>query len=72
MDNDGTEFRSSSYFFEESDVSSGEWLGGPTTWITREDLHCVAADFFRDNERLVQAAFDWSVKTYPAIVGFPH
>jgi len=72
MDNDGTEFRRASYFLEESDVSGDERFGGPATWITREDLHCVAADFFRDDERLVQAALDWSVETDATIVRFSH
>lgn len=72
MDHDGIEFRSSSYLLEESDVSDGERFRGPAAWITRENLNGVATDFFRNDQRLVQAAFDGSVKSDPAVVGLSH
>ena len=62
MDNDWTEFCYSPDFLEESDVRARERLRCPSPRVARKDLHRIAASVTRDDKRLVQAAFDWSVK----------
>jgi len=62
MDNDWTELCYSPDSLEKSDVRGRERLRCPSPRVARKDLHRIAASVTRDDKRLVQPAFDWSVK----------
>ena len=36
----------------------------PPSRITREELHRIAAGILRDNQRVVNSAFNWGMKSY--------
>ena len=41
-----------------------QWLGHPAARVTRKELHCIAASFFGDDQRLMQTTFYRRVETY--------